>query len=331
KLYNNLANKFEYILICSDQAENGLNIEEYRKIGNYLLEDVTKKFNIDTNRIYVGGFSGGARVAAHFAIVNKTVKSLILNSAGFDQTLLHYRKDLTIIGIAGVEDFNMPEMYQSFQSIFKEKNHQKALFLMFNGKHELSDELNMELAFDFANEKSVNNSISKTEADEEFARITNELKPILSKEIELRNYYIDHLMKHNDLNWWKQEITKLISPQNDNVDYIAMTKRLCGFLSIYCYSNTNAAIKSGQLTNAEYYSKLYEIVDPTNAEWAYLQAVLSAQMNQADDCLNKLRKCAELHFNDRNRMQNQVEFRPFASSKPFQEIINQLETDTLNN
>lgn len=331
KLYNKLADKYQYILVCSDQAENGLNIEEYRSIGNAILTDVFSKFSVDTNEVYTCGFSGGARVAADFAIYNTHVKSVIMNSAGFDP-LMFNNKQINLVGLGGIDDFNLFEMYQSFQGIFYNKVHQPSLFLMFNGKHDWAPEISMDLAFDFIFSKTQKNNNTANEADEEFARITQELKPTFQEENILRNVYIDKLMNIIDIEWWTKEVNSINAKSNVcSGDKKAMYNRVLGILSLYCYSNTQAAIKSEQIDKAVYFSKLYQLIDPLNAEWAYLQALIAAKKNEKNACLNLLETAAQLKFNDRARMTNQPEFSRFRNDSKFVQITNTIVADTANN
>jgi hypothetical protein len=241
-------------------------------------------------------------------------------------------KQISIVGLGGIDDFNLYEMYQSFQGIFNNKDHQRSLFLMFNGKHDWAPEISMDLAFDFIYSKTQKSSISATEADEEFDRITQELKPTFQEENILRNVYIDKLMNTIDIEWWTKEVNKINAKSEvSSGDKKAMYNRVLGILSLYCYSNTQAAIKSEQIDKAVYFSKLYQLIDPSNAEWAYLQALISAKKNDKNACLNLLETAAQLKFNDRARMTNQPEFSGFRNDSKFVQITNTIVADTTNN
>ena len=60
--------KYGYLLVCSNDTKNGPYQTNY-DIANRLFERVFLKFNIDENRIYAAGFSGGSRLAANIALL----------------------------------------------------------------------------------------------------------------------------------------------------------------------------------------------------------------------------------------------------------------------
>ncbi len=110
--YKDLAEKYGYILIGSNDSQNGQAGEVTDGIIRGLLAEIHTVYPIDTNRIYVAGFSGGSRVAAMAAMSHKEVKGVIGCGAGFpggNQPPL-YKFDY--FGIAGTADFNMNEMLQ---------------------------------------------------------------------------------------------------------------------------------------------------------------------------------------------------------------------------
>lgn len=135
-----------------------------------------------------------------------------------------------------------------------------------------------------------------------------------------------------DIEWWTKEVNSINAKSNVcSGDKKAMYNRVLGILSLYCYSNTQAAIKSEQIDKAVYFSKLYQLIDPLNAEWAYLQALIAAKKNEKNACLNLLETAAQLKFNDRARMTNQPEFSRFRNDSKFVQITNTIVADTANN
>ena len=111
-LYKNLAEKYGFILVGSNDSRNGLQAEEVRGIVTAMVHEVRVGYPIDTNRMYLLGFSGGARVATMAAMYQVPVKGVIACGAGLggaEQPML-YKFDY--FGIAGTSDFNMNEMLQ---------------------------------------------------------------------------------------------------------------------------------------------------------------------------------------------------------------------------
>jgi poly(3-hydroxybutyrate) depolymerase len=54
-------------------------------IWSNLFEDVQQRLTFDRHRIYVCGFSGGAKVAGYIALRHPEIKSVIANGAGLPE------------------------------------------------------------------------------------------------------------------------------------------------------------------------------------------------------------------------------------------------------
>lgn len=115
------AEKFGYIIVASNNSRNGLAGTEIFPIVKNMLEDTSHRFSIDQTRVYLAGFSGGARVAISYAVSSKGLfTGVIACGAGFPQNL-QPTKDLpfVIFGTVGDEDFNYPEMRLLDESLTK--------------------------------------------------------------------------------------------------------------------------------------------------------------------------------------------------------------------
>jgi len=81
--FREAAEEYGYILVGSNNSRNGP-----MAVGGTALhamwEDAFDRFSLDTERIYLTGFSGGARMAGRFALLSKQVRGVILCGAGFD-------------------------------------------------------------------------------------------------------------------------------------------------------------------------------------------------------------------------------------------------------
>ena len=80
--YKSLADVYNFILIGSNNSKNGNDWPTAENIWNILFDDSQKRFKINTNRIYVCGFSGGAKVATYIALNHNEIKGVIANGAG---------------------------------------------------------------------------------------------------------------------------------------------------------------------------------------------------------------------------------------------------------
>jgi len=107
--YKDLAEKYGYILLASDNSKNGLSPEVTGKYAAALLAEARTRFNTDPARVYTAGFSGGSRVAGDVAMKDGNVSGVIGCSAGFSGNGQGGSK-FDYVGFAGEQDFNLLEM-----------------------------------------------------------------------------------------------------------------------------------------------------------------------------------------------------------------------------
>ncbi len=147
KKYHRLADSLKYILAASNDSQNGQSTAKRNEIIYAFMADVEHRFQVDSQRIYTAGFSGGARIAAGIGLFNKSVAGIIGCAAGNPQTLKTGRTDLTMIEVVGNKDFNYLEMNLLEQKL--ESVHQPHQLLIFDGKHDWPPEKVMQQAFLF--------------------------------------------------------------------------------------------------------------------------------------------------------------------------------------
>ncbi len=61
--YQSLAEKYGFILAVSNNSRNGMQPNQSLQLANSTIDDLVSRANVDPRRIYLTGFSGGARVA----------------------------------------------------------------------------------------------------------------------------------------------------------------------------------------------------------------------------------------------------------------------------
>jgi len=133
KKYSELANKYNYILVGSNVSRNGLSSALLQKHVRGLLGEITSRFKVDNKRLFVGGFSGGAKLAIMFAVqIPEFIGAIAcggsLPSANSGEPQYYY------VGIVGDKDFNYLEMRQSF-GIYDQYGFDYTA-VVFDGKHE---------------------------------------------------------------------------------------------------------------------------------------------------------------------------------------------------
>lgn len=109
--FREVAERHGFILAGSNDSRNGP-ANDLNAIVNGLLEDTQKRFPIAPGRLYVTGFSGGARVASRIArALDGQCAGAILSGAGFFAPPTS-KKDAPFLVFAavGTEDFNYAEV-----------------------------------------------------------------------------------------------------------------------------------------------------------------------------------------------------------------------------
>jgi predicted esterase len=106
------AEKYGYIVVCSNNSHNGQDNETAKHIIAELENDARLRFNINPARVYVAGFSGGARLAVSLAIsCGKCVAGVLAAGAGFPPNIQPTANlSFAFFGAVGVDDFNYGEM-----------------------------------------------------------------------------------------------------------------------------------------------------------------------------------------------------------------------------
>lgn len=126
------AEKYGYMLVGSNNSRNGANNISY--IVNTLFDDVLTNCPVEKNRIYVCGFSGGARIAFSVSLAFPEIKGAICCGAGLaDYNPEMLTRKLNYYGLVGNQDFNYLEVINSLK--FNNPGKLNMIVESFNGKH----------------------------------------------------------------------------------------------------------------------------------------------------------------------------------------------------
>jgi predicted esterase len=213
--YQQLAETYGFILAGSNNSTNGQSPEESNKAISSMMDDVQKRFQINTERIYTAGFSGGARVAAGVALFKRKITGVIGCGAGFPQVNTQPQTDFIYCGIVGNEDFNYLEMAELGHTL--EGSGVYFHPIVFSGKHDWPPSEVMEEAFQFLqfdamrnklipiDNTMINDFIGKCKTDrEQYRRIQSILQLI-----ETDQKAITFLSGIYDVSDFSSELTKL--------------------------------------------------------------------------------------------------------------------------
>ena len=103
------AEEYGYIVAASNNSRNGPYAVS-QAAAQAMIMDVGQRFNVDPQRVYLAGMSGGARVATGIALGNKNIAGVIASSAGYPDSQPRASVSFAIFSTAGTEDFNYMEM-----------------------------------------------------------------------------------------------------------------------------------------------------------------------------------------------------------------------------
>lgn len=379
--YKELAEKYNFILVGSNNSKNGTSWADAQKIADQFFNDVRTRFHVNTQRIYTLGFSGGARIANGLALNNGTITGVICCGAATPAAVsANPRSNYFFMGIAGNEDFNYTEI-KKYDKVDLAGHHIKHGMLIFDGKHEWPPIPTMDEAFWWMelNEMRKNTVPKKdTTINKNIQLSTTQLQTYLNKKQMLAayeccrktiNFYeglgdltlffntyqnlqsnkeIDlalqkeeaswaqeetlkkkymEAVQSNDANWWKKDIAALNSKiKNSPKDEALVYKRVLSFLSLMMYLQTTQFMQQKNIAAADYFSKLYLLVDPTNSEAHYLAAELSAIQGNQADAIKFLNSAAKNGYEDKSRLEKDDSFRNMKASAAFQKVVGEMKS-----
>lgn len=133
--YKDLAEKYGFILACSNNSHNGIIGTKMTDIYTSFFGDIQNRLSVDFDRLYVGGFSGGSRIASYVMLKEYGYAGLVSCGAGWMKVKEPLQNKFCFIGIAGSEDFNLTELSALDKQLDTNNNVSNAL-VEFEGKHE---------------------------------------------------------------------------------------------------------------------------------------------------------------------------------------------------
>ncbi|HEY8895456.1 MAG TPA: hypothetical protein VIM79_11600 [Niastella sp.] len=108
--YKASADSLGFIFIGSNTSKNGNDFQYSEELWRIMSEDAKKRLNIDTQRIYTAGFSGGAKVAGHVALNHPEIKGVLAMGAGLPDGTPAGNYTFSFTAMAGEGDMNMIEL-----------------------------------------------------------------------------------------------------------------------------------------------------------------------------------------------------------------------------
>jgi tetratricopeptide (TPR) repeat protein len=134
QVFSDAAEKYDYIVVGSNDSRNGLGGDKLMAIFNNISTDTHRRFPIDDTRIVMAGFSGGSRTASIFAYSCKCAFAVIGSGAGFWQGVDVNKLPFVFFGAAGYDDLNYFELRILSEKLFVAKATYRVDY--FDGPHQ---------------------------------------------------------------------------------------------------------------------------------------------------------------------------------------------------
>ena len=110
QLQKDAAERYGFILAASNNSRNGPWKPQF-EAAQAMVQDTHEELSIDDRRMYLAGFSGGARVAAQIALSCHCAAGVLLSGAGFPfGTSPPHDSGFVVFSAVGTFDFNDPEV-----------------------------------------------------------------------------------------------------------------------------------------------------------------------------------------------------------------------------
>ena len=156
------------------------------------------------------------------------------------------------------------------------------------------------------------------------AEIDNHLKAeeaSWQKEEELKAFYGEAFQSKN-IDWWKQEtasMNKII--KNGKSTDVLMNKRTLDYLSLVAYMQTTSALKQQNLPASKMFDQIYLIIDPTNNEAHYLNAITLAIEGKDKEAIAALNEAVKNGFKDITRLESDNAFIKLKETEDFKGVL----------
>jgi predicted esterase len=259
--YDILADMYDLIIVGSWNSRNGQRPEEGRAIFKQMFKDTREKFNIDSNRVALAGFSGGARVAADIAQHDPMIFAVGGCAAGFQPGM---QDKFAFIGIVGVEDFNFQEMRALDEALDKTSIHH--MFEYFVGGHDWPDV----------------NFVAKMFQFFQMRAMANGKMPKSEKAVEgmLKGYnYQDSLMKATQQDQFRWVL------QRKTMGYLTGVHDIAPMQAIKAALDSSAQVRAERLRLAQ---ELQQELAMRQQYGSLLQTAPAAQWQKIGGMLNKM-------------------------------------------
>ena len=308
--FRNAAGRAGFIVAGSNNSRNGPN-DLAREAIQWLLTDTHERFVIDDSRVYVAGFSGGARLALAWA-GSARIAGVIACGAGFGGSQIPKQVPLRIYATAGVDDFNYDEVYAMSRELSRRGIPQR--FAEFAGGHDWLPETLTTEALDFLS-----------------GRLAAEPPPAESSEQKKTAALYSHLteeVERGDERDRRSTISRVHRDSErpeDGAERRAARRVLTGVF-IGAIEQGRALLHSGKYPEAGQALELAVLIRPENAEAWFALAESRAGSHDKRRALDALQHAIENGFNDRGRIEGDPLFEGVRKEPKYAAALSTLST-----
>ncbi|MBZ5592616.1 MAG: hypothetical protein LAP39_10305 [Acidobacteriia bacterium] len=284
--FRDAAAKAGFMVAGSNNSRNGPN-DLAREAIQWLLSDTHERFTIDDSRVYVAGFSGGARLALAWA-GSAHVAGVIACGAGFGGSQIPKQVPVRIYAAAGVDDFNYDEVYAMSRELSRRDVPQR--FAQFAGGHDWLPETLTGEALDFlsgrlAGEPPPPESSAQKKAASLYSRLTEEVE------------HGDERDRHSTIGRLRRDSER----SEDGPERRAARRVLTGVF-IGAIEQGRALLSANRYPEAGQALELAVLARPENAEAWYALAESRAGSHEKRRALDALERAIAEGFSDRDRI-----------------------------
>jgi hypothetical protein len=143
-----------------------------------------------------------------------------------------------------------------------------------------------------------------------------------TEEEALKQYYLK-AFQTQDMVWWTKDIKalnqKIATDKNKNK--VLMYKRTLSFLSLAAFMQTNGALKQNAVPAADFFSKIYLLVDPQNKDAHYIVASIYAKQGNAKLAVKSLESAVKYGYTDSEQLKTDASFESIRTTNEFQNVL----------
>lgn len=306
--FRDAAAKAGFIVAGSNNSRNGPN-DLARSAIQWLLTDTHERFAIDDSRVYVAGFSGGARLALGWA-GNGHIAGVIACGAGFGGSQIPKNVPFRIYATAGVDDFNYDEVFAMSRELSRRGVPQR--FAQFAGGHDWLPETLTGEALDFLSGRLAAEPPPPESSEQ---KKTAALYSQLTEEVE-RGEERD---RRSTINRLRRDSERA----EDSAERRAARRVLTGVF-IGAIEQGRALLKAGKYQEAGQALELAVLLRPDNAEAWYALAESRAGSREKRRALDALQHAIEKGFSDRERIESDPLFEGLRKEPKYAAAISAL-------